>query len=158
MLARLIQMDRSTRHTAFFRLPDTHDPTGTLVAWFTQPPGAVIQFSRESELTVEMTSWLVEHGCSQLLGRFPGTTPLIIVLDLQFMTKRQPAVRALLVEAAKKLGPRLGMGFVLPPANAGKIYLASLHAATAALRAFGAKVEVVESLPTLLTTRRIRAA
>lgn len=152
-------MDRSTtRQMAFVRPPDTHDPSKTLVAWFTHPPGAIIQISHESELTVEMTRWLVETGCTQLLGRFPGPTPLLIVLDLRLMTKRQPAVRGLLVEAAKKLGPRLGMGYVLPPANSSKIYLASLHAATAALRAFGAKVEVIDSLSNLLATQRIRTA
>ena len=151
-------MERSPRHTAFARSADTHDPSGTLVAWFTHPPGALIQISRSSELTVEMATWLVERGCGELLGRFPGTTPLMIVLDLRLMTKRQPAVRTLLVEAAKKLGPRLGTGYVLPPENGGKIYLASLHAAAAALRAFGARIEIVESLSALMSTRGIRAA
>ncbi len=152
-------MERTTtRQMAFTRSPDTHDPSNTLVAWFTQPPGAIIQIAHESELTVDMTRWLVEHGCGQLLARFPGTTPLVIILDFRLMTKREPAVRGLLVEAAKKLGQRLGTGYVLPPANAGKIYLASLHAATAALRAFGAKVEVADSLSNLLAKQRIRAA
>ncbi len=151
-------MDHAPRHAAFARLPHTQDPTSTLVAWFTDPPGALIQISRSSELTVEMTRWLVEQGCAELLARFRGTTPLTIVLDIRLMTKRQPAVRSLLVEAAKKLGPRLGTGYVLPPENAGKVYLASLHAAAAALRVFGARIEVSESLSTLLITKRIRAA
>jgi len=150
-------MDRSSRHTAFARSADTHDPTGTLVAWFTKPPGALIQFSRSSELTVEMATWLVEQGCGELLARFPGTTPLTIVLDLRLMTKRQPAVRSLLVEAAKKLGPRLGAGYVLRPERASKIYLNSLNAAQAALRSVGSSLKIVESLSTLIATRGIRA-
>jgi EAL domain-containing protein (putative c-di-GMP-specific phosphodiesterase class I) len=149
-------MDRTNRHTAFAQLPHTQDSTGTLVAWFTSPPGALVQISRSSELTVEMTRWLVEHGCSELLDRFPGPTPLAIVLDIRLMTKRQPAVRSLLVEAAKKLGPRLGTGYVIPPESAGKVYLASLHAAAAALRVFGARIEIAESLSILVDTKRIR--
>lgn len=151
-------MDNAPRHMAFLRSPHTQDPSGALVAWFTDPAGALVQISRTSELTVEMTRWLVEHGCAQLLARFPGTTPLTIVLDIRLMTKRQPAVRSLLVEAAKKLGPRLGMGYVLPPENSGKVYLASLHAATAALRVFGARVEISESLSALLSAQHMRAA
>jgi hypothetical protein len=151
-------MDRPPQHAVFARSPHLHDPTGTLVAWFTEPAGALIQISRLSEFTVEMATWLVEVGSSQLLARFPGTTPLVIVLDLRLMTKRQPAVRSLLVEAAKKLGPRLGCGFVIPPENSSKVYLASIHAAAAALRVFGAKVEIVESLPSLVAEKRLRAA
>lgn len=113
--------------------------------------------ARTSELTVAMATWLVEQGCGELLAHFPGPTPLIIILDLRLMTGRQPAVRGLLVEAAKKLGPRLGQGYVIPPESAGKVYLASLHAAAAALRAFGARVEIAQSLSTLLAAKEIRA-
>lgn len=151
-------MDRSALRTTFTRLPHTHDPSRTLVAWFTDPPGAIIQIVRESELTVEMTTWLVEVGFAELLARFRGTSALIIVLDLRLMLKRQPAVRSLIVDAAKKLAPRLGAGYVIPPDNAGKVYLASLHAAAAALRAFGARVEIAESLSSLLATKGIRPA
>lgn len=149
-------MERFNQPTTFQRRPDTHDPSGTLVAWFTHPPGAIIQMVRESELTVAMGTWLADRGCAELVARFPGPTPLTIVLDFRLMTKREPAVRGLLVETAKKLGPRIEMGFVLPPTNASKVYLASLHAATAALRAFGIKVAVTESLSGLCKERGIR--
>lgn len=151
-------MDHSLPHVAFPRAPHTRDPSGTLVAWFTDPPGALIQMSRSSELTVEMAAWLVNAGVAQLLARFPGTGPLTIVLDIRLMTKRDPAVRSLLVEAAKKLGPRLGAGYVIPPENSSKIYLASVHAAAAALRVFGARVEIFETLSAVLTVKKLRAA
>jgi hypothetical protein len=149
-------MGRHLQPTTFQRRPDTHDPSGLLVAWFTQPAGAIIQLVQEAELTAAMGAWLADRGCQELLTRFPGPTTLTIILDLRLMTSRQTAVRGLLVETAKKIAPRLEMGFVIPPAGSGKVYLASLHAATAALRAFGAKVSVAESLSQLCQERGIR--
>jgi hypothetical protein len=131
---------------AFARRPHVQDPSGTLVAWFTDPAGAVIQLARPSELTIEMTRWLVGTGLDALVQRFPGDVPLTVVLDVRMMTSRQPAVRGLIVDAAKTLRPRLGRAVVIPPQNATRVYLAGLSAAVAVLRVFGVELELQESI------------
>lgn len=149
-------MDSSARHLAFTRRPHKQDPTGALVAWFTEPPGALIQMTREGELTVAMARAVILPGCDELLARFSNGEPLTLVLDISLMEKRETAVRAVFVDAAKRLGARIGAGIVIAPKSASKIYLMSLQAAVATLRVFGVNLEIQSSLQAVVTAMGIR--
>ena len=131
---------------AFTVPPDLRSPAGDLAVWFTDPPGAVVQLSERKRGTVEMASWLAGPGVHTLLDRFPGTARLVILLDLTLMKDRDPAVRPLLVEAAKALGPRIAQGIVVAPDKAGPVYLASVRAAASVLGVFGVDVHVARSV------------
>jgi hypothetical protein len=150
--------DTRGRHAAFARRPHLADESAILLAWFTEPAGVVIQLAEPSELTMEMTRWLVGPGLEALVQRFPGDTPLTIVLDVRLMTSRQPAVRGLIVEAAKALRARLARAVVIPPQNATRVYLAGLNAAVAVLRVFGVDIELQDSLKIALARIGLHAA
>jgi hypothetical protein len=131
------------------------DPSGCAAIWFTEPPGAVIQFVQPARGDLALVRWLVGPALERLLERFPGSSPLVFVMDLGLMTGRDAAVRPILNEAVKSLGPRIARSVVVPPENASVVYMASLHASVSLLRVFGVPVEI-QSLPNAL--RALRAA
>jgi hypothetical protein len=143
---------------AFGSAPHLTEPSGGMVVWFTDPPGAVIQMARAGDFTEGMARWIVSHGVAALLERFPDPAELVLVLDLGLMDRREPPVRSLMVEAAKTLRPRLAHATVLPPDRATKIYLASLDAGVALVRVFGVSVRIGRSLSDVLREHRLQAA
>lgn len=126
--------------------PHLVSPSRELAAWFTAPPGAVIQVARRTQLTLDMATWLSGDGVVALDRRFPHGEPLVLVLDLTLMTGRDPAVRPVLVGAARALSSRMARAFVIPPDKASPVYLASLRAAASLLRVFGVEVQVSPTL------------
>ena len=138
--------------------PHIRDASGALVAWFTEPPGALIQVAEPCQLTVDMARWLVGPGFAALEARFPEPARLILVLDLGLMTGRDVAVRPLIVDLAKTLRPRLARAIVIPPQRASALYIASLKTGVAVLRVFGVTVEVARSLPEVVTTAALGPA
>lgn len=132
----------AARRTAFAVPPHLEDPSGLLAIWYTDPPGAVIQFTRPAEGSLPIVEWLVGPGLAQLLDRFPGPQRLVIVMDLGLMKGRDRNVRPILMEAGKALRPRIERTMIVPPQGASAIYLASLQASVSLLRVFGVPVEV----------------
>jgi hypothetical protein len=122
--------------------PHMLDPTRSIAVWFTDPPGMVAQLVRRAPFTVTLAQWLAVPACTRLLKRFPGDEPLAFVLDLTQMDGREPEVRALIVEAARGFASRVERAVVVPPGNAGRVYLASLQAAASLARVFGLTVSV----------------
>jgi hypothetical protein len=135
--------------------PHLEDPSGSVAVWYTDPPGVVMQFVQAARGDLTLVRWLVGPARERLLERFPGSSPLVFVMDLGLMTGRDAAVRPILNEAAKALRPRIARSVVVPPENASAIYMASLHASVSLLRVFGVPVEI-QPLSTAL--RSLRAA
>jgi hypothetical protein len=127
------------------------------VAWFTDPPGTVVQFARPAVGSLQMVEWLLGPGLDRLLARFPEG-PLIVVMDLTLMTTRDPAVRPLLVESAKRLKPRVARTVIIPPENAKPVYLASLRVSTSLLAVFGVHVEIHASIALATRALNLHAA
>lgn len=144
-------------HAAFSSPPHRHDPSGTLAAWFTDPPGTVVQFTRPAVGSLPLVEWLLGPGREAMLARFPHE-PLIVVMDLTLMTSRDPAVRPLLVEAAKGLKSRVARTVLIPPQNAKAVYLASLKVSTSLLAVFGVKVDIHASIAFAIRALKLSAA
>ncbi len=142
----------------FTTAPHLTSPEGEVAAWFTNPPGAVIRLTRSARLALPHAQWLAGPALAALDRRFGSERPLILVLDLQKMTSRDPAVRPVLVDTTKSLRPRLARAFLIPPEEAPAVYLASLRAAASLLRVFGVEVEVHASLGRLLGVVSLRPA
>lgn len=140
------------RHTPFSVPPDVTSPQGELEAWFTSPPGAVVQMVAPLAGTAAMARWLVGEARERLFARFPGEAALILVLDLSLMTTRDSAVRAILSEAAKELRSSIAHSVLVPPSNGGAIYLKSLEVSVLLLRGFGVNIEVSKSLASTVTS------
>src|SRR5581483_5323747 len=88
---------------AFKSPPHFLDPTRTVAVWFTNPPGAVIQFARRAMGSVPLAEWAVGPGRTRLLSQFPGDGPLVVVLDLGLMTGRDPVARPIITAAVRGL-------------------------------------------------------
>ena len=134
---------------AFQVPPHLLDPSHTVAVWFTEPPGAVIQFTRPAVGTVALAEWLVGPAQAQLVRRFPDDCPLVFVLDLGLMTSRDPVARPILTGAARALKERVTRSVLVAPVEASSIYLASLKASISLLRVFGVTVSIL-SLPEAL--------
>src|SRR5215472_11798048 len=143
---------------AFLVPPHLRHPSGALVAWLTDPPGAVIQLTRPTRGTADLAEWLVGPALEYLLRHFPDALRLIVVLDLRQMTGRDPLARALLLEKAKTLRAGLLRAVVIPPIGASRVYLSSLRVAADILRVFGVRVDIERSLTDVLSEHRLRGA
>ncbi|HKU40811.1 MAG TPA: hypothetical protein VJR89_21770 [Polyangiales bacterium] len=127
---------------AFATSPHLVDPARALGLWFTDPPGMVVRFLRRTTFTVPLAQWLAGPGCDGLRERFPGEESFGFVLDLHLMDGRDPAVRAIVVEAARPWASRARRAVVVPPEAAGRVYLASIRAAASLARVVGLTVSV----------------
>jgi hypothetical protein len=130
---------------AFNSAPDFQG-VGALRAWFTDPPGAIVQMARPGRWTQEMAAWMVGPGNARLRGRFPGASGLLLVLDLTLMDGREPGARALMLERASKGGGLVTRIILIPPANANPVYLTTLRAAVTLLKALGKDIKIERSL------------
>lgn len=142
-----------TTRTAFAVPPHLEDPSGAIAVWFTDPPGAVMQFQRPVYGTVGMAEWLVGPALRKMLERFPGDTKLHLVMDLTQMSGRDPKVRPVLVETTKLYAKRIQSSTIVPPQNASAVYLAALKASVALLRVFGVPIELQSLTSALLMLR-----
>ena len=134
----------------FRAAPHVQCPNGPLHAWYTDPPGAVVQFTKPAPFTADMARWLVGPAFEGFSARFAGQTQLSLVLDLRVMTSREPVVRALLMDLAREHGGLFSSVFLVPPLQVNPLYLTTLHGAAALIRAFGPKVEITTDLARIL--------
>lgn len=130
---------------AFRTAPHLLDPSRTLAVWFTDPPGIFVQFARRAPCTVPLAQWMAGPLCTSVAKKYPGEGPLVFVLDLTHMQGRDPASRQMIVDAGRTFASRLRRTVIVPPADASRVYIASLSAAASLARLVGLTVSV-ESL------------
>lgn len=140
---------------AFGSPPHLLDPARSLAIWFTNPPGAVIQFARRAPGSVALAEWIAGPVRATFLERFPGDGPVVFVLDLGLMHGRDPVARPIVTAAVRSFKSRIERAVLVPPEEATAVYLASLQASISLLRVFGVSVSI-ESLPDAL--RSLEAA
>ena len=121
------------------------DPSRTVVAWFTDPPGIFIQFARRAVFSLPLAQWMAGPMCAALTKRYPAPQPIVLILDLTRMDGRDPQVRPIIVDASRAFASRTRRAVVVPPHDASRVYLASVTAAASLARLFGLTV-AVESL------------
>jgi hypothetical protein len=141
---------------AFNRAPHLSDPSGTLVAWFTDPPGAWLQFVRPARGTDELSEWFVGPALEAAVTRFSGQ-PLVLVCDFRLMTDRELSARARLLQTAPALRELLARVVLIPSLSATPIHLKTMSAGGALLRSFGIPVEIQTSVPYVLGQLGLRA-
>jgi hypothetical protein len=131
------------------------DPSNSVAVWFTNPPGAVIQYARHAPGSVALAEWIAGPARAAFLERFPGDGPVVFVLDLGLMKGRDPVARPIVTAAVRSLKDRIERAVLVPPEEATAVYLASLQASISLLRVFGVSVSI-ETLPDAL--RSLEAA
>ncbi len=134
-----------------------HGEQAELQAWFTDPPGAILQLSKPQHFTLEQAEWVVGPGFDQLRSRFAKGEKLILVLDYRNMTSRDTRARTLMMERARDIAHTFAHITVVPPHQPNPIYRTMLHAAVALVSAFGAPIEVVDSLDEVIARLALRA-
>jgi len=142
----------------FASAPDLRFEGGQLVAWFTDPPGVVVQLTEATAFTKEMAEWMVGPGFAALHQRFPQGCKLQLLLDIRPMISREPAARAMFMSAATRhlfLFAKLG---VIAPAKPPPLYMTTLHGAIALLSAIGPEISIFETLEGALQAMGLHAA
>jgi hypothetical protein len=143
---------------AFTVPPHVIDESGAVAAWFTEPPGVVLQFIRPARGTTELAKWVVGPAYNQLVRRFPDGYELRIVLDMRQMTGRAATARAVLIDHGKLVSQRLGRVIILPSVHMGAVYLKVVETTALMLRAFGVRIEIEQSLERALAKQDVRLA
>lgn len=142
---------------AFDTRPDLYG-AGGLRAWFTDPPGLVVQIARPGRGTQEMAAWLIGPGAARLRGRFPGMSGLVLVIDLTLMEGRDPDARALMLERATEDSGVLSRVIIVPPAKPNAVYLTTLHAAVSLLKSIGRDITIESSLASAIAALGLKPA
>jgi len=145
-------LERSKLHLApaFETPPHARCPSGAVVGWLLDAPGALVQCAEPMKATVETATWLV-HTAFDVLDRcFPQRNDLVLVLDLHLMVARTTAARSILLNSAKALGPRFSNIYVVPPAAYPAIYLQAFQASLAIARLLGLRVTLASSSAQLI--------
>jgi hypothetical protein len=138
--------------------PDVIDPTGTVAAWYTDPPGVIIQFTRPTRGTTELARWVVGPGNDALWRRFRDGSKVILVFDLSLMDGRDAEARALLHESARVNKERVARTIVIPPKGASSAYLSALRVATLLLKIIGFRVEIESSITYVIAECHMKSA
>jgi hypothetical protein len=141
-----------------FDVPPDLQGAGVLRAWFTDPPGAVVQMAVPSRGTKEMAEWLVGAGYARLRGRFPEAQGFTLVIDLSLMEGRDPAARAVMIDKAREYHSSFARTFMIPPLKGSVVYLTTLHAAAALLNALGLKLKIESSLEAVISECKLKPA
>jgi hypothetical protein len=134
-----------------------HGAQDELHAWFTDPPGAVLQLSKPQRATVEQARWLVGPAIELLRARFPSEEKVILVLDYRNMTSRDTSARTLMMEHAGEIAHMFSHVYIVPPLQANPVYRSALHAAIALVSVFGSPLEIVETLDEVIAKQSLRA-
>jgi hypothetical protein len=142
----------------FGSAPHLQDDSGKLVAWFTEPAGAVVQLMDAAVFTKEMAEWMVGPGFMQLSQRFVRKSELSVLLDLRPMVSREPAAHPVVMSAAMKYLTLFTKVGVIPPAKPPPLYMTTLHGAVALLSAIGPEIRIYETLEGALQAMPLRAA
>jgi hypothetical protein len=138
--------------------PHIRHEGGTIACWYTEPPGAVVQLTRAVMGTIPLAEWMVGAGYDQLLARYPTADTLILVLDVRAMVGRDPAARKVMLEKARLQKRGRFNSFIVPPADASKIYLTTLYTAAALVNTFGSRLQIVKSLSEVIVSQKLRVA
>lgn len=142
----------------FAARPDLVCDVGPLQAWFTEPAGAVVQLMDRAKLTVRMAEWVVGPGFGALCRRFEPAHGFVLVIDLHPMTEREPAVRALAIEAGREQLWRFRSAVMIAPQDTKPIYRVALQTAVALLSAFGPGLAVEDSAERAIARFELRPA
>jgi hypothetical protein len=142
---------------AFSRAPHLSDPSGCIVAWFTDPPGAWFQFVKPARGTDELSEWFVGPALEAAIARFPRQA-LTLVCDFRLMRDRDLSARARLLQTAPALRDLLGKVVLLPSLSATPLQLTTMKAGALLLRSFGIPVELQTSVPHVLSQLGLRAS
>jgi hypothetical protein len=143
---------------AFASEPDLRFEGGKLAAWFTDPPGAVVQLTEAAVFNKAMAEWVVGPAFAALDQRFPNATELRMLLDLRPMLSREPAARTVIMSAATTRMFMFAQVSVVAPAKPPPLYMTTLHAAVALLSAIGPEIRVFETLEGALQHMQVKAA
>jgi hypothetical protein len=93
-----------------------HMQCGPVAAWLTYPAGCVIQLIQPARITLEVSSFLVDHVYEEMLRRFPDNQSLTLVLDFSLMLGRTTASRSQLLGCMRSAAGRVGRIYLtLPP-------------------------------------------
>jgi hypothetical protein len=141
----------------FARAPHLWDPSGTVAAWFTEPPGAWIQFVTPARCTDDLSEWLAGPALEALVQRFPGQM-LTVVCDYRLMSDRDLSARARMLQTAPGLQRLLTKVVMLPSLTASATQRETLTAGARLLRSFGIPVEIETSAPLVLHQLGLRAS
>lgn len=124
-------------------------------AWFTDPPGAIVQLAKPQRATLEQARWLVDEGVTLLRKRFSPDEKVILVLDYRNMTSRDNAARTLMMERAPDIAHHFAGVFIVPPLVASPVYRTTLRAAAALVSALGVNIHIVESLQEVMERHKL---
>lgn len=141
---------------AFAVPPHVVDDSGLVAVWFTDPPGVVLQLTQPARGTTAIAEWIVGPAYGQIVSRFPDARDLRVVLDMRQMTGRAATARALLIEHAKLIAPRLGTVIILPSIHLGSLYIKVVEATAVMLRAFGIRIQLESNLERALAKLELR--
>jgi hypothetical protein len=134
------------------------DPAGVIAAWWTDPPGVLMQFARPSRGTTEMAEWLVGPAFDLLTARFPGARELRVVLDMRAMTGRSATARAMLLQRAKTVHDHIAHVVILPSQQMGPAYVKIVEGTAMMLRLAGLRVDVEHEIERVIARYRLRPA
>jgi hypothetical protein len=136
--------------------PDATDPTGLIAAFWTDPPGVLLQLTRPARGTTAMAEWLIGPLFDALVRRFPEGRDLRVVLDMRQMTGRSAIARALLIRHARTIAARLNHVVVIPSLHMGPTYVKVLEAAAVLLAAAGVPLAIEHNLDRALAKHGLR--
>lgn len=138
--------------------PHLRSPEGELGAWFTEPPGVVLQFLRPTLGTESMARWIVGPALSEVFRRYPEERGLFFVFDLSLMTGREVAARSILIQSAPKMRHRFCCSVLILPASSSAPFVRTVHAGAALLRTLGVHIDIDASLSVTLRRLGLTAA
>jgi hypothetical protein len=125
--------------------PDACFEGGKLAAWFTDPPGAVVQLLGATVFSKEMAEWIVGTGLAGLERRYGAHTKLRLLLDIRPMLSREPAALQVIMGAGTQSLFRFERLGVVPPLKPPPLYMTTLHGAIALLSAIVPQIRVYET-------------
>lgn len=93
-----------------------HMQCGPAAAWLTHPAGCVFQLVQPARVTLEISSFLVDHVYEEMVRRFPDSHSLVLVMDFSLMLGRTTASRSQLLACMREAAGRLRQVYIaLPP-------------------------------------------
>jgi hypothetical protein len=142
----------------FATAPHITDPSGSIAAWWTDPPGVLAQLTCPTRATTDLAEWLVGPAFDQVLGRFPDASELRVILDMRQMTGRSATARSLLMQRAKTVIGRVTHVVLVPSVLLGPAYIKVVETAALLLHAGGLRVDIDASLDRVVARYEVRAA
>ncbi len=143
---------------AFAVPPHVVDDSGSLVGWFVEPAGMLLQFAHEARGTTRMVEWMVGPVFERLIRRFPAQRGLRVVLDMRNMTGRAATARALLIANATRVLPRVGRVVLVPSRHMGSDYVRVVEVSARLVTAMGLPVDIEDTLEHALAKHAFRLA